>query len=513
MKENKGITLIALVITIIILLILAGVGIAMLTGDNGLFKRAKEAKEKTEISAYHEQIEIIRAELCTKNENYTLPTLVQLQEEFDTNQKEWVKNTEIKLVKDIETLVLTTKEGYIFHITESDTKYMGREGEEVDISELEEENVVKLEIVGDATNGKLVKVSEETGKYYYTIEYQIDGTEGEWTSIGSGKTVEVNYGSTIYARLAYEINKGKISSLKIDKIFIGDYVNYTPYTQSGNYWIQSNQSGYSEDQHYSIETDLKWRVFSINNDKVTLISNKSTEFNYGLGGEIGYNNGVKLLNNVGALYSNDSKNAIARSIKIEDILSVIDTKKWDYSKWTGKASYGDRRLPYGSVWHYERSEIDYDGRSFTLPRIFNDQASEVNKINGVLVNGTLGESEQNNSYSFTGMGSKPNSLDIQSTYFTQAVYSYFNSADTRDLSKAVTIYRNELLAGEYWIASRFTEPQADQWIWFGLRHVTTNVSIGCSELYATDTDSQEHTYPIRIMVEIPLDSIDIRFRL
>ena len=130
MKENKGITLIALVITIIILLILAGVGIAMLTGDNGLFKRAKEAKEKTEISAYHEQIEIIRAELCTKNENYTLPTLVQLQEEFDTNQKEWVKNTEIKLVKDIETLVLTTKEGYIFHITESDTKYMGREGEE-----------------------------------------------------------------------------------------------------------------------------------------------------------------------------------------------------------------------------------------------------------------------------------------------------------------------------------------------------------------------------------------------
>ena len=36
MKNNKGITLIALVITIIVLLILAGISIAMLTGENGI---------------------------------------------------------------------------------------------------------------------------------------------------------------------------------------------------------------------------------------------------------------------------------------------------------------------------------------------------------------------------------------------------------------------------------------------------------------------------------------------
>ena len=36
LKINKGITLIALVITIIVLLILAGVTIATLTGDNGI---------------------------------------------------------------------------------------------------------------------------------------------------------------------------------------------------------------------------------------------------------------------------------------------------------------------------------------------------------------------------------------------------------------------------------------------------------------------------------------------
>ena len=48
MKKNKGITLIALVITSIVLLILAGVSIAMLTGENGLIAKAISAKNKTE---------------------------------------------------------------------------------------------------------------------------------------------------------------------------------------------------------------------------------------------------------------------------------------------------------------------------------------------------------------------------------------------------------------------------------------------------------------------------------
>ena len=45
--KNKGITLIALIVTIIVLLILAGVGIAMLTGENGILGKATIAKEKT----------------------------------------------------------------------------------------------------------------------------------------------------------------------------------------------------------------------------------------------------------------------------------------------------------------------------------------------------------------------------------------------------------------------------------------------------------------------------------
>ena len=54
-KNTKGITLIALVITIIVLLILAGVSIAMLTGDNGILTQAQNAKNKTERGKVNEK--------------------------------------------------------------------------------------------------------------------------------------------------------------------------------------------------------------------------------------------------------------------------------------------------------------------------------------------------------------------------------------------------------------------------------------------------------------------------
>ena len=60
MRDQKGITLIALVITIIVLLILAGVSIAMLTGSNGVLTRANDAKNDT---AEAEVVERINMEL------------------------------------------------------------------------------------------------------------------------------------------------------------------------------------------------------------------------------------------------------------------------------------------------------------------------------------------------------------------------------------------------------------------------------------------------------------------
>ena len=61
-KNNKGITLIALVVTIIVLLILAGISISMLTGQNGILNRASEAREKTEKAQIEELDKMIQME-------------------------------------------------------------------------------------------------------------------------------------------------------------------------------------------------------------------------------------------------------------------------------------------------------------------------------------------------------------------------------------------------------------------------------------------------------------------
>ena len=57
-RKNRGITLIALVITIIVLLILAGVALATIIGDDGVLNKATEAKETNEEAVARERIQI-----------------------------------------------------------------------------------------------------------------------------------------------------------------------------------------------------------------------------------------------------------------------------------------------------------------------------------------------------------------------------------------------------------------------------------------------------------------------
>ena len=57
-KSRKGITLIALVITIIVLLILAAVSIAMLSGDNSILKRAKSSVGYNYVGAAKDEVSL-----------------------------------------------------------------------------------------------------------------------------------------------------------------------------------------------------------------------------------------------------------------------------------------------------------------------------------------------------------------------------------------------------------------------------------------------------------------------
>ena len=84
LKANKGITLTALVITIIVLLILAGVTIATLTGENGILTRASQASEQTEIAEEKEAIGVAYAGVLADN-NGTGVSSSELQDELQKN--------------------------------------------------------------------------------------------------------------------------------------------------------------------------------------------------------------------------------------------------------------------------------------------------------------------------------------------------------------------------------------------------------------------------------------------
>lgn len=112
-QKNKGITLIALVITIIVLLILAGVAIATLAGDNGILTKAAQTKTKNQEAAIEEQIRmaIITARINDTGTNLDLETLetelgkygiTEIEKQGENGGLPWK----------------ITKDGFIFQITE-----------------------------------------------------------------------------------------------------------------------------------------------------------------------------------------------------------------------------------------------------------------------------------------------------------------------------------------------------------------------------------------------------------
>ena len=88
-KKQRGITLIALVITIIVLLILAGVSIAMLTGENGILTQAQRAKNETETAQIQEQNILTDYEVYINNATLETATVGEIATE---GNKKYSKN-------------------------------------------------------------------------------------------------------------------------------------------------------------------------------------------------------------------------------------------------------------------------------------------------------------------------------------------------------------------------------------------------------------------------------------
>lgn len=114
MKEkDRGITLIALVITVIILLLLAGITQSILIGEKGIIKQANEAKEKSEISA---EKEIIQLAVLTARENneFNILRSEDLQQQIDEKiARVYDEGDEITLVFNTNRMYTIDTNGYI----------------------------------------------------------------------------------------------------------------------------------------------------------------------------------------------------------------------------------------------------------------------------------------------------------------------------------------------------------------------------------------------------------------
>mgnify|MGYP004662440853 CR=1 FL=1 len=186
MKNKKGITLIALVVTIVIILILAGITVGMVTSDNGILKETKNAKEQAEIDSEKSIVE--RARMLTimrdKSGKVTLAVFEPaLKSEAGTNP------TEVSDAGDVIEILFT--DTYRYYEVDKDGNVS------------EPKKVVKDENAGDITKGGKCDGSEEKPYEINCIEDLCDFSNMVNINLNSNKYVVLKRDLNFNSRFSY----------------------------------------------------------------------------------------------------------------------------------------------------------------------------------------------------------------------------------------------------------------------------------------------------------------------
>ena len=185
-RNKNGITLIALVITIIVLLILAGVSIAMLTGTNGILTQAQKAKMTTELSSYKEQLELYKTEKLAENREFLESTLTVGKESLKYNTQPEGETGNIK------TVIPSIKDEYIdkVEIIKGSLLINTQDKNEIEIAQslgiaANPYDIVNGELL--SSNGNLL-LMDETGTLTIPDSVTKIG-EGAFANLGGLKTI------------------------------------------------------------------------------------------------------------------------------------------------------------------------------------------------------------------------------------------------------------------------------------------------------------------------------------
>ncbi len=167
-RKVKGITLIALVVTVIVLLILAGVAINLTVGDNGLFKRAQNAADTYQDASEREAIELALAGMQIGSMQETGMTKAELENSL---KEQFGDEASVEENEDGSFLVTIGENQY----------YVGEDGEIIDSSnmiEISTANELKV-FRDDVNNGNTYE-----GKYVYLTDDITLNINEEWEPIG-----------------------------------------------------------------------------------------------------------------------------------------------------------------------------------------------------------------------------------------------------------------------------------------------------------------------------------------
>ena len=437
--KNSGITLIALVITIIILLILAGISISALT-NTGLFNKAKEAKQKNDqmteleeimLAVYTAQIDGLGT-ITTENLKAEMKNMLNADEDSIYGEGPWTYHSDSKVY--VISLEGKVSEGWK-KIYDADDNIIG------------------------VTNGSL------TLKIGTIINYDA-------TSVNTSKNVnELTLNNSAYTVTENRDENENLTSYNI------------LYTSTMGYWQNGSSSvpdeivsgnGYGTQKFNNSTTnnnqEVQWKILGADEEtgellmisSNTLYSSATTPEVFYLRGYTGLTNGIEELDNISKVYGygyGASATTSARSVTIDDI-----------NKLTGYVP------EYNSTY-----VIDWDGSNvrYTL----NENTTgllDISKGKGFnwFVMNLNNKIESWHSATATNGVAMPNGTDadaLTETHYYYNVKDYIENSEIQDLIVDAD-------SSGYWLASCHTRFY-DTYFTFGLRLVDTNGGSWGTPLY------------------------------
>ena len=470
-------------------MILAGVSINTVLGDDGIIKKAKEAAAATKQASAEEEMNrlVLEYQLASKDE--TLESFLQ----------EKVTEGRINGVTDNGdgTITITKKvDGKDYTITVKKP-----------VAPTPSVKVGAIRVVSDSTGAgsSLGEASTRKGTtLYIMIESTISGgtttvspqVPYAVTENGTYKfTVTGTVNGTAYTKeVSVTVNQFKNSILEDINIKIGDSVNYT-YDSAGSYSLSSTYSGYSSNQTIAQTTGLTWKVLNVDkeNDTVDIISTNTTSSTVYFYNILGYNNGPYLMNEIcKAQYSNKTLGVEARSINLLDMEKhLTPTGITARNAYTNSVKYGTTKTYTGST----KYPSLYANQKGAGPNITAANANTISQPDITKGNDPYEESKpivpkgttEPTTSSTYGTGSP---LTVTQTFY------YIPINDT-NCGTAYSILAN---GTTFWVAARFVFTLSD-YAAFGLRIAYTGTS--GYRMFYSNGGTDGGSYALRPVVSLP----------